>query len=291
MNKNSVIDHRTKSHVKPVRHAEIEGIPMGIFEDGTPYLTTKGLARVCGVDSSVLTRLASDWEIERNRPRGIRISELLYSQGFNRENLHVVILIKGQKTYGYTDDVCMAVLEYYAFDSPKGSNETAFANYRVLARQTLRTFIYNNVGYDPDNKIPETWKHYHDRLILNDLPRGYFSVFREIADIVIYAMQKELIVDAHTLPDISVGRIWSKYWKNNGLEKKYGKTLKYPHAYPDYFPQSKSNPQNICIYPLKGLGEFRIWMQEFYLPKNFPDYLQKKMKQDFLFNSHLSLFI
>ena len=114
---------------------------------------------------------------------------------------------------------------------------------------------------------------------MNNLPQGFFSVFREIADIVIYAIQSGLIVDTHTVPDISVSRKWSGFWEASQLDNKYGERIKYPHVYPDYFPHAKSNPQDVYVYPLKALGEFRIWIQEHYLPENFPTYLKKKVKE------------
>lgn len=42
----------------PVTEVEVDGISMGVLSDGTPYLTMRGLARMCGIDNSVLLRLA-----------------------------------------------------------------------------------------------------------------------------------------------------------------------------------------------------------------------------------------
>jgi len=275
-----------------LKHIEGEGIPMGVLHDGTPYLTARGLARVCGINHTSLIKFAINWDEEQRKPRGKRISELLSEQRFDRDYLYLELTRDGQKIQAYTDDVCMAILEYYAFDSTQGANDIALKNYRILARHGLRSFIYNKVGYDPKNRIPETWKHYHDRVMLNDLPKGYFNVFREIADIVIYAIQKGLIVDSHTIPDISVGQFWSKYWQENNFTKKYGERLKYNLPYPDYFPQAKSNYAILpYIYPILALGEFRVWMQKIYLPENFPGYLNRKVKQGLLPASSVELLL
>ncbi|CCW31099.1 hypothetical protein ABLA30_22555 [Xenorhabdus nematophila] len=53
----------------PIQHSlfhvekqiEIDGIQMGVLNNGTPYLTMRGLSRLCGVDSSVLVRLTTNW--------------------------------------------------------------------------------------------------------------------------------------------------------------------------------------------------------------------------------------
>jgi len=189
MSKNSIaIPSQIELPFKSFKHLEVEGIPMGVLNNGTPYLTGRGLARLCGINNAVVVRLSTNWDDEKTKPRGQRIAELLRGQGFTREQLFLETLEDSQKVHAYTDDVCMAVLEYYAFEAVQSSNQIALTNYRILARQTLRTFIYKSVGYDPNNQIPDSWKHYHDRVTLNDLPQGYFSVFREIADIVVYAI-------------------------------------------------------------------------------------------------------
>jgi hypothetical protein len=83
--------------------------------------------------------------------------------------------------------------------------------------------------------------------------------------------------DEHTVPDISIGMVWSKYWDKNQLSSRFGDRAKCPHNFPDYFPQAASNPQEISVYPVDALGEFRRWLQATYLPEKFPAYLQGKV--------------
>jgi hypothetical protein len=40
------------------KQVEIDGIEMGVLENGVPYLTESGLARMSGIDRKVLNRLA-----------------------------------------------------------------------------------------------------------------------------------------------------------------------------------------------------------------------------------------
>lgn len=261
----------------PVKEAEVDGIPMGVLNDGTPYLNLRGLARLCGVDHTTLLQLANNWQEEKKKPRGKKILELLIAQGFLEENLYTRI---SNGNHAYTDQVCMAMLEYYAFDATQGSNETALLNYRILARTSFRAFIYNRCGYDPSRFIPDSWKNFHERILLNDhVPVGYFSIFRELADLVVHMIQGGFPIDDHTVPDGSVGIHWGKFWLARNFDKEYGERLKHPHNYPDWFPQSKANPVDVWVYPVKSLGEFRIWIYEHYIPEHFPDYLNRKVKQ------------
>ena len=197
----------------PIKEVEIDGVAMGVLSDGTPYLTLRGLARLCGVDHAAMQRMVANWEEEQKKPRGITIKRILKAQGHPAKVLNIQAS-SGAETHVYTDAVCMAVLEYYAFEAKQGSSVHAVRNYRLLARQSFRAFIYSKCGYDPDRHIPDSWRNFHERVLLNDqLPVGYFSVFREIADLVVHMIKAGCPLDDHTVPDISVGMMWGKFWK------------------------------------------------------------------------------
>ena len=66
--------------------------------------------------------------------------------------------------------------------------------------------------------------------------------------------------------------------KNNDYDNKYGQRVKYKHSYPDYYPQSKSNPQPSFAYPESCLPEFRQWLRDKYINSKFPAYLLSKVK-------------
>ncbi|MCW0380666.1 hypothetical protein NB697_003512 [Xanthomonas sacchari] len=276
----------------PVREVEIDGVQMGVLSDGTPYLTARGLALMCGIDNSVLIRMANNWAEESTKPRGRKISTLLANQGYTGSSLYLRTHSKGVETHAYPDAVCMALLEYYAFEADQGSNDVAVRNFRLLARSSIRAFIYNRCGYDPQKVIPEAWKNYHERILLNDqVPVGYFSVFREIADIVVHMIQAECPIDEHTVPDLSVGIAWSKHWQTVNGEQAYGGRLKHPHFFPEWFPQAAVNPVDAWIYPLSALGTFRIWLYENYLPKSFPRYVEGKVKKGLFLPSGAEILI
>lgn len=263
----------------PVKEAEIDGVQMGVLNDGTPYLTARGLALMCGIDNSVLIRMANNWPEERLKPRGRKIEALLANQGHASSGLYLRAFGKGGESHAYPDAVCMAILEYYAFEAEQGENATALRNFRILARSSFRAFIYNRCGYDPSKSIPDSWKNFHERILLNDqVPLGYFSVFREIADFVVHMIQNGCTIDEHTVPDGSVGSLWSKQWVAEGGDATFGARSKHPHNFPDWYPQSAVNPVEAWIYPLAALGAFRVWLYENYARTSFPKYIEGKVK-------------
>nr|CRH07822.1 conserved protein of unknown function [Candidatus Magnetococcus massalia] len=174
----------------------------------------------------------------------------------------------------------MAVLEYYAFEA-KTPSETAVASYRHLARQSLREFVYKQVGFAPYREIPEIWKNYHARVakVNNKVPVGYFSVFKELGDVIIDLISNGANVGPEFVPDISVGQVWSKHWNANNLAGQHGDRQKYEHEYPDVFPQAASGPKEVWCYPEAALPEYRRWMREVYLPTKLEKYLIGQVKR------------
>jgi hypothetical protein len=193
-----------------------------------------------------------------------------------------VLEIEQTITYAWPDTVCLAILEYYAFDAQQGDREQARKNYRLLAGKALHDFIYTQVGYDPSHQLSEHWRVFHDRVSLThgSVPVGYFCIFKEIADMVVHLGQNGVQIDASFIPDISVGLIWSKHWSENELDNTYGTRIKFDHNYPQYFPQAKSNPQLAWCYPEGALGEFRRWFRDGYVGNGkFANYLTNAVKK------------
>ncbi|SUB99911.1 hypothetical protein [Proteus penneri] len=265
--------------LRPVKEAEIEGIQMGVLSDGTPYLTMRGLAMMCGVAPSVIQGLASNWQMEKHRPRGRKIQESLVAQGYANKDLIVRIWGVGGENHAYTGPVCMAILEYYALDATSTGNQNkARDSYRILARDSFTRFIYEKTGYNPKQAIDPSFINYQDRVMLNDqIPVNYFSVFRECADIVIHLINKGFPINDTTMPDGSVGQHWGKYWNNNRLFDKYGERVKFSHTFPDSYRQAVANSfVKPWIYPIEALGEFRKWLYNNYAMDKLEDYLKYK---------------
>lgn len=152
---------------------EVDGVEMGVLDDGTPFLTGRGLAKACGVVPSAIIKQADAWASGRRNAFG----KLLADAGYDDDTLFIQVTTGGQRAHAYTDSVCTIAIEYYAFDADPPS-QRAQDMLRRLARSGLRQFIYRSVGYDPKIVLPHGWQEYRDRLLLNTHPPGYFSVFR-----------------------------------------------------------------------------------------------------------------
>lgn len=268
--------------IKICKQIEIDGVGMGVLTDGTPFLTGRGLARLCGVDSSRISEITNDWGTSL-RPTTIGVKKILLSRGVDAtEKVYVDVNDNGVSFYAYSDVFCLAVLEYYAFDAGGSKRQQALKNYRLLAGKALHDFIYAQVGYSTNLNVPEAWQQFHARVSLtyNSIPAGYFGIFKEIADMIVTLGEAGLHIDSNFVPDISVGSAWSKYWSANNLEQRYGPRKQWEHNYPDMFPQAKSNPQHPWGYPEVALGEFRRWFRSEYIGKGqLSRYVNTKIKQ------------
>lgn len=261
---------------------DVDGVEMGVLENGIPYLTQRGLAVLTGVNRSVIQAITKEWEdhfydevIVKDRLSFFRT--YLKEHGFQDEpTLYIETVQKGTINYAYPDVVCMAFLEYYAFES-KGSDSTvALSSYRKLAGSGLQRFIYDALDYTPEDK----WKYYHDRvsLLKDSAPAGHFIIFQEVTGLTVDLIAHDLPVNSKTVVDGSVGIHWSTYWKENDLSSQFGERIDYEHNYPDYFPQARSNPQPAKAYPDAALPEFRRWFKQVYLLTKFPAYMLSKAK-------------
>lgn len=248
------------------KQIEIDGIGMGVLSDGTAFLTGRGLARLCGIAHAQIQRLTADWIDGSLKARIEKIKDLLKQRGVEADRPYISLDQRSGLFFAYPDFVCLAILEYYAFEAGEPQPE-ARKNFRLLAGAALKEFIYKEVGYDPTNAVPDAWKQFHDRVSLtyNSVPKGYFGIFKEMADMIVTLGQSGLHIDSKFVPDISVGLHWGKHWAEKGLSGTFGERLQFEHNYPNYFPQSRSNPQDCWCYPDSALGEFRRWVRDDYI--------------------------
>jgi hypothetical protein len=255
-------------------------IGMGVLSDGTPYLNQRGLAALCGVENAHIGTISSQWNEEDQKPRIQKVKAILEQSGFSASATHIRIQRSGKIHYCYPADICLAILEYYAFDAGSNIQEPAKKNFRLLAGSKLKELIYRHVGYDPTGS--NRFAKWHERIALNhkSAPAGYFSVFNEAHTIIYELIEAGANVGEKTVVDISIGQHWSGHWEDQNLAAKYGERLKFPHRYPASHPQSQSNPQEAWCYPVAALGEYRIWLQNHYLEGGkFSGYLKGKVNK------------
>lgn len=255
-------------------------IGMGVLSDGTPYLNQRGLAVLCGVENAHIGTISSQWNEFEPKPRIRKIRTILDEAGFAADAAHVEIIHGGRQHFCYPAEVCLAVLEYYAFDAGANVQEQARQNFRLLAGSKLRDMIYSQVGYDPTGA--NRFKKWHDRIALNhqSAPKGFFHVFNEAHTIVYEMILAGAEIGEKTVVDISIGQHWGRHWDDEGMTAKFGQRQKYPHRYPDDHPQARSNPQESWCYPLAALGAYREWLQDHYIEGGkFAGYLDTKVKK------------
>lgn len=264
-----------------VEEKDVGGIGMGVLSDGTPYLNQRGLAALCGVMNAHIGTISSQWNEVEQKPRITTIKGILANSGYTAPTAHIEVPHKGIVHYCYPSEVCLAILEYYAFDAGVNCTTKARENFRLLAGSKLRELIYSQVGYDPTGRHSDRFRKWHERIALNykSAPKGFFHVFNEAHTIIYELIQAGADIGEKFVVDISIGRHWSTYWEANKLDNVYGERCKYPHCYPDDHPQSASNPQESWSYPLASLGHYREWLQDQYIEGGkFAGYLDRKVK-------------
>lgn len=128
-------------------------------------------------------------------------------------------------------------------------------------------------GKHPTDRI---WAQFEDRvsLVYDNVPVGYFCVFREIADLFASMITNGADFGTKMILDISVGVCWAHHWKAKGLAGAFGDYAKFPHNYPEYFPQAWANPQDANCYPEDAQPTFKRWLRDVYIPHKMPAYLK-----------------
>lgn len=264
--------------LKVEKEVEVNGVGMGVLSDGTPYLTGNGLAALCGVDPTTISRIGAEWGEDVQKPRITAIKNILANSGVVFDSPYFDM--NGRSFWVGT--VCLAVLEYYTFDATQINREIATRNYRQLAGIGFQNYIYDQVDYHPSKVFQDNWKdNFHDRVSLtyDATPPGFFSVFKETAEMIVTLGQSGLSINDTFVPDISVGQSWAKYWSSNKLAERFGERQQFEHNYPPNYRQAASNPQLTWCYPDAALGEFRKWGREVYIGEDkFKNYLSKKVK-------------
>lgn len=261
--------------------ANPEGFGMGVLENGTAFLTQRALADLCGVRNKYIGIISSEWNSSKPPKEVVRAKEMLFEQDGDVPVLPHIEVWEGKRLYfAYPASVCTVLLEYFAFEAKRQGEAVALASYRQISRHGLTRYIYDATGYkQPDTT--DVWRVFKDRasLVFDAVPDGYFGVFREIASLIFTLGEAGLHIDEKLVPDISVGQAWAKHWEIGELQCRYGLSRTYEHNFPEYFPQSSSNPQMARCYPEEALGEFRRWFREDYVGEGrLKRYLDGKAK-------------
>ncbi|WP_439828906.1 hypothetical protein [Aeromonas veronii] len=270
-------------HYKPLKHQEIDQIGMGVLPSGETYLSLNGVAKFCGVAPSVIIEFSQQWESgdAHTKIRGQKIAQLIRewsksdelpeSLYFQIENVTALTTA----IHAVPDVIAMAILDYYAHYA-QSISQIAVDNYRIAAQYGLRKYIYERLGYSQEQVVEKSWGLFQQRILMNDVPFGYFTAFQESTPLIASMLKNNVAIDDRTLPDSSIGNIWGRYWRENNLDARYGEREKIQHYFPDSFRQK--DPE-VWAYPNAALPEFRDWLHNTYIAEKYGAYLQSKSKQ------------
>ncbi|BBD63106.1 DNA-damage-inducible protein (plasmid) [Nostoc sp. HK-01] len=116
--------------------------------DGVSGMTIRALSNFCGLaegSSSAISNLLT--QIEDSEPETNTLPETL--KPFAGQRLRLETNDSHGSLY-VIDELCHAILEYYAVDARKyKGKQIAVNNYRMVARAGLRVFIWSQTGYSP----------------------------------------------------------------------------------------------------------------------------------------------
>ena len=70
------------------RERDVGGVGMGVLSDGTPFLTQRGLAALCGVMNAHIGTISADWNVLPAKPRIVTIRRLLWKASRRRHPAH-----------------------------------------------------------------------------------------------------------------------------------------------------------------------------------------------------------
>jgi KilA-N domain len=112
---------------------------------------------------------------------------------------------------------------------------------------------------------------WYQRLMLFEqktkLPKGKWCIFEQIGKLMRDLEAKNVHLHDKATIDISVGRTWCHWLRQNGHDTDFEQ---YIHYYPD-----KRGEQLANIYPYELLGDFHKWLEETYISDKFPEYVRK----------------
>ncbi len=119
--------------------------------DGVSGMTVTALANFCGTDQPAITQLLN--KIRDCDPITNDLTESLKPIAGKDWRL---IMNDAHGSLFVIDELCHAVLEYYAMDARKyKGKQTAANNYRMVAKAGTRVFIWSQTGYTPQSLSTE----------------------------------------------------------------------------------------------------------------------------------------
>ncbi|MEA5578711.1 hypothetical protein [Anabaena sp. UHCC 0451] len=115
------------------------------FSDGVSGMSVTALAQFCGTEQHTVTQFLN--RLRDSDPITNELVECL--KPFVGSDWRLITNDPSGKVF-IIDEVCHAVLEYYALEARKyKGKQIAVNNYRMIAKAGLRVFIWSQTGYSP----------------------------------------------------------------------------------------------------------------------------------------------
>ncbi|MBD2629589.1 hypothetical protein [Trichormus variabilis] len=115
------------------------------FSDGVSGMSVTALAQFCGTEQHTVTQFLN--RLRDSDPITNELVECL--KPFVGNDWRLITNDPSGKVF-IIDEVCHAVLEYYALEARKyKGKQIAVNNYRMIAKAGLRVFIWSQTGYSP----------------------------------------------------------------------------------------------------------------------------------------------
>ncbi|MDA0673529.1 MAG: hypothetical protein O3C67_07470 [Cyanobacteria bacterium] len=272
------------SPLEVIQSIEVAGFPIevGLLRDGTPFLSGRGLAKACGISNSTLVGWGELTPQPGEKYRAGKMANLLASYGYTGDRFFVRVasgVAMGSKPQvsAYPYQVCMAFLDYYAFEAHK---EEARNSLRILSEKQLPQFIYEAIGY-PSAPSPTVVPNAHrEPPLRGPIPEGYFSVFHLTARGAVRTLPTPSGFPRPLFSYTQIERAWHRYWDIHTLWRDHGPRRTYLRRCLDVVPhRTVDGYVKTYLYPLAALEAFQRWLNWDYIPDRFPSYRQRKLEQ------------
>lgn len=143
--------------------------------------------------------------------------------------------------------------------------------FEMMVSEWVEKWLFTGQAPEQPISLHPYQRVWYQRLMLFEqrtkLPNGTWCIFEEISKLMRDLEAKSVLLHDKATIDISIGKAWCHYLRNEGYETDFEQ---YTHYYPDSRGERLAN-----IYPFELLGKFRQWLQDAYIPEKFPKYVRK----------------
>jgi hypothetical protein len=142
-----------------------------ITETGESYLSESGIARLCDVFPQAVSQRVQSLSTSKSLPKTLKAFA-----GF-KVSLQEDYVLNGLKVKInlIPADLCAALIEYYAFESPKRS-KTAQYSFRKFAGMGMNGWIQQNTGWKQPEPAAELTPELLDRYLAEYHPEGTIAI-------------------------------------------------------------------------------------------------------------------